>query len=112
MVTDEIVRAAPRCATGRAGAGSPGPQLRYYDQQEELLYRNQQDRKAESEGAIRDYRAKEKEARNLARRADDPMEQLRLKKEARKWGQRAEEDDEDFRETRKKLRDEAESTSS
>ncbi|MDF9751536.1 SNF2-related protein [Arthrobacter sp. ES3-54] len=84
-----------------------GRNSRYYDQQEELLYRNQQDRKAEHEAAIRDYRAKEKEARKLARQADDPMEQLRLKKEARKWEQRAEESDEDFRETRKKLRAEA-----
>lgn len=38
----------------------------------------------------------------LARQADDPMEQLRFKKEARKWEPRAEEADEDFRETRKK----------
>lgn len=84
-----------------------GRNSRYYDQQEELLYRNQQDRKAEHEGAIRDYRAKEKEARKRARQADDPMEQLRLKKEARRWEQRAEEADEDFRVTRKKLRAEA-----
>ena len=84
-----------------------GRNSRYYDQQEELLYRNQQDRKAEHEGAIRDYRAREKEARRLARQADDPMEQLRLKKEARKWEQRAEEADEDFRDARKKLRIEA-----
>jgi len=35
------------------------------------------------------------------------MEQLRFKKEARKWEQRAEEADEDFREARKKLRAEA-----
>jgi len=84
-----------------------GRNSRYYDQQEELLYRNQQDRKAEHEGAIRDFRAKEKEARKAARQTDDPMEQLRLKKEARKWEQRAEEADEAFRETRKKLRDEA-----
>ncbi len=75
----------------------------YYAQQEELLYRNKQDRKAEHEGKIRDFRAKEKETRKLARQADDPMEQLRLKKEARKWEQRAEEADEDFREIRKKL---------
>ena len=80
---------------------------RYYDQQEELLYRNQQDRKAEHEGRIRECRAKEKEARKLARQADDPMEQLRLKKEARKWEQRAEEADEEFREARKQLRAEA-----
>jgi len=80
---------------------------RYYDQQEELIYRNQQDRKAEHEGAIRDHRAREKEARKLARQTDDPMDQLRLKKEARKWEQRADEADEDFRETRLKLRAEA-----
>ena len=84
-----------------------GRNSRYYDQQEELIYRNQQDRKAEHEGAIRDHRAKEKEARKLARHADDPMEQLRLKKEARKWEQRADQADEDFRETRKMLRAEA-----
>lgn len=57
---------------------------------------------------IRDYRAKKKEARKLARQADDPMEQLRLKKEARKWKQRAEGADESSRRTRKKLRVEAE----
>jgi len=80
---------------------------RYYDQQEELLYRNQQDRKAEHEGKIRECRAKEKEARKMARQADDPMEQLRFKKEARKWEQRAEDADEEFRATRKQLRAEA-----
>jgi ERCC4-related helicase len=84
-----------------------GRNSRYYDQQEELIYRNQQDRKAEHEGAIREHRAKEKEARKLARQTDDPMEQLRLKKEARKWEQRAEDVDENFREARQKLRAEA-----
>ncbi|MBN9177371.1 MAG: DEAD/DEAH box helicase family protein [Microbacterium sp.] len=84
-----------------------GRNSRYYDQQEELIYRNQQDRKAEHEGSIREYRAKEKEARRLARQADDPMEQLRHKKDARRWEQRAEDADEQFRETRRKLRDEA-----
>jgi ERCC4-related helicase len=84
-----------------------GRNSRYYDQQEELTYRNQQDRKAEHEGTIREYRAKEKEARKLARQADDPMEQLRLKKKARRWEQLAEDADEDFRETRRRLRVEA-----
>lgn len=108
VVIDES-RFAPHLDTRRAELEKEvqGRNSRYYDQQEELLYRNQQDRKAEHEGAIRDYRAKEKEARKLARQADDPMEQLRLKKEARKWEQRAEEADEDFRDTRKKLRAEA-----
>ena len=84
-----------------------GRNSRYYDQQEELIYRNQQDRKAEHEGDIREYRGKEKEARKSARASDEPMEQLRWKKEARRWEQRAEETDENFRETRRKLRAEA-----
>lgn len=80
---------------------------RYYAQQEEILYRSQQDRKAEHEGRIRDFRAKEKEARRLARAADDPMEQLRQKREARRWEQKAEDADEEFRAVRRRLRDEA-----
>jgi ERCC4-related helicase len=102
-------RFIPRIAARRAELEKEvqGRNSRYYDQQEELIYRNQQDRKAEHEGAIREHRAKEKEARKLARQTDDPMEQLRLKKEARKWEQRAEDADEDFRETRQKLRAEA-----
>lgn len=84
-----------------------GRNSRYYDQQEELLYRNQQDRRAESEGQIREYKAKEKEARKNARGTDDPMQQLKFKKEARKWAERAEEEDEEARVARKKMRDEA-----
>ncbi|WP_299038549.1 SNF2-related protein [uncultured Pseudokineococcus sp.] len=105
-VTIDESRFTPRLDARRAELEKEvhGRNSRYYDQQEELIYRNQQDRKAEHEGAIRDYRAKEKEARKQARRADEPMEQLRLKKEARKWEQRSEEADENFRNTRKKLR--------
>ncbi len=108
-VAIDAARFTPHLDTRRAELEKEvqGRNSRYYDQQEELLYRNQQDRKAEHEGKIREYRAKEKEARKLARQADDPMEQLRLKKEARKWEQRAEEADEDFRDARKKLRAEA-----
>jgi ERCC4-related helicase len=80
---------------------------RYYDQQEDLLYRNQQDRRAESEGKIREYKAKEKEARKNARSTDDPMQQLKFKKEARRWSERAEEEDEEARVARKKMREEA-----
>ena len=79
---------------------------RYYDQQEELLYRNTLDRKAESEGLIRDYRQKEKECRKSARQTDDPMEQLRHKKEARRWAQKAEDEDDRARGERIKLREE------
>lgn len=84
-----------------------GRNSRYYDQQEELLYRNQQDRRAESEGKIREYKAKEKDARKNARGTDDPMQQLKFKKEARKWAERAEEEDEEARVARKKMRVEA-----
>lgn len=84
-----------------------GRNSRYYDQQEELLYRNEQDRKAESEGKIREDRAKEREHRRLAKQTDDPLEQLRLKKEARKWAERAEREDEDSRADRRKLREKA-----
>lgn len=83
-----------------------GRNSRYYDQQEELLYRNQQDRKTEHEVKIHEYRAKEREARKAAKQADDPMEQLKLKREARKWERQADETDDDFRDARKKLQEE------
>ena len=79
----------------------------YYDQQEELLYRNTLDRKAESEGKVRDFQAKEKEHRKLARQADDPMEQLRHKKEARRWAEQADAEYERSRIERKELREQA-----
>lgn len=80
---------------------------RYYDQQEEILYRNSLDRKAEREARIREFRQKEKEHRKLAHTADDPMEQLRHKKEARNWEQRADEEDDNARAERIQLRAEA-----
>jgi len=85
-----------------------GRNSRYYDQQEELLYRNQQDRHAESEGKIREYRNKEKEARKNAKTADDPLQQLKYKQEARKWSDKAEDEDEEARIARKKMREETE----
>jgi len=85
-----------------------GRNSRYYDQQEELLYRNQQDRHAESEGKIREYRNKEKEARKNSKIAEDPMQQLKFKQEARRWSDKAEEEDEIARAARKKMREEAE----
>ena len=85
-----------------------GRNSRYYDQQEELLYRNQQDRHAESEGKIREYRNKEKEARKNSKATDDPLQQLKFKQEARKWADKAEDEDENARTARKKMREEAE----
>jgi ERCC4-related helicase len=85
-----------------------GRNSRYYDQQEDLLYRNQQDRHAESEGKIREFRNKEKEARRNAKNTDDPLHQLKFKQEARKWADKAEFEDEEARLARKKMREEAE----
>lgn len=81
---------------------------RYYDEQEEIIYRSIQDRKAEADGRIRDFRSREKEERRLARLATDPVEQLRHKKEAKKWDQRADEEDEAYRSDRKTLKEEGE----
>jgi hypothetical protein len=78
---------------------------RYYDQQEELFYRNKEDRKAESEAKIREFRKKEHEARRRARGAEDPVEQLRYKKEARTWAHRAEDEDDRARSERHELAD-------
>lgn len=74
---------------------------RYYDQQEEIVYRNNLDQKAASEAKIRDYRAKEKDSRRKARAETDPLKQLELKKEARKWEQRAEAEDDRARDERR-----------
>lgn len=85
-----------------------GRNSRYYDQQEELLYRNQQDRHAESEGRIREFRNREKEARKNSKNSDDPLQQLKFKQEARKWADKAEQEDEEARFARKKMREESE----
>jgi len=80
---------------------------RYYNQQEEILERGIQDRKAEKDARIREYESKRKEHRKLARTADDPMEELKHKKEARKWEDRVEEAEDSYRRDRNRLRDEA-----
>lgn len=79
----------------------------YYNQQEEILDRNIKDRRAEFDAKVRDYRAKEKEARKASRSTDDPMEQLRFKKEAAKWDRKADDAEDDYRLEKRKLRDEA-----
>lgn len=84
-----------------------GRNARYYNEQEDLLHRNQQDRKAEHEAKIRDFKAKEKEARKAANNATDPMEQLKLKRESRKWETKVDEADEEFRAAKNKMREEA-----
>lgn len=78
----------------------------YYDQQEEIMYMNTQDQKAASEAKIREYRQKEKEARHKSRAETDPLAQLEFKKDARRWEQKAEAEDERAREERRKKREE------
>lgn len=84
-----------------------GRNAQYYNQQEEVLDHQIQDKRAEYNAKLREYEAKEKEARKLAKNADDPAEQLKHKKNARKWGQRIHEAEDDFRVERRRLRDQA-----
>lgn len=81
---------------------------KYYDQQEEIVYRNNLDQKAASEAKIREFRKKEKDARLKARQETDPLKQLEYKKEARKWEQRAEEEDDRARDERREASRKAE----
>src|SRR5699024_1962851 len=74
---------------------------------EDLLDRQIQDKRAEYNAQVRGYEAKEKEARKSARNADDPNDELKHKKNARKWQQRIHDADDDFRMERRKLRDRA-----
>lgn len=76
---------------------------KYYDQQEEIYYRNIEDRRAESEAIIRDYEKKSHEARKKARQAEDPTEQLRLKREARTWQRKADDEADRARQERQEL---------
>lgn len=75
---------------------------KYFDQQEEIVYRNNLDQKAASAAKIRDFQAKEKEARRKARTEVDPLKQLEFKKEARKWEQRVEDEEDRARDERRK----------
>lgn len=84
-----------------------GRNARYYNQQEDILDRSIKDRRAEFEAKMREYRKKESDARKSARNTEDPMEQLRFKKEAAKWDRRADEAEDDYRLEKRRLRDEA-----
>ncbi len=84
-----------------------GRNARHYNQQEDILDRSIKDRRAEFEAKMREYRKKESEARKAARNTEDPMEQLRFKKEAAKWDRRADEAEDDYRLEKRRLRDEA-----
>lgn len=77
---------------------------RYYAQQEATLYNNQEDRKAEHEAIIREYKAKQKEARKASNQESDPMAQLKLRREALKWETKIDEADDEFRALKKQMR--------
>lgn len=79
---------------------------RFHSEQEDILHRSIEDRKAEADARIREFRAKEKELRRLAKLADDPVEQLNHKKEAKKWDQKADDEDESFRAEKKAMNEE------
>lgn len=76
----------------------------YYDQQEEIYYRNIEDRRAESDTLIRDCEKKARNARRNSRNVDDPVEQLRLKREARTWQRKADDEADRTRKERHELR--------
>src|SRR5699024_3735204 len=80
---------------------------RYYHQQEEILDRNIKDREAEHDAAVRELKKKEKEARKASRNTDDPMEQLRFKKEASRWDRKVDDLEDDFRKEKRRMRDES-----
>ena len=82
-----------------------GRNTRYYDQQEEIYYSNIEDRRAESDAIIRDYEKKAHEARKNSRQAEDPVKQLQLKREARTWQHKADEEAERARRERRELQD-------
>lgn len=80
---------------------------KYFDQQEEMIYRYSLDQKAGSSVKIREYQKKEKEARYKSKTESDPLKQLEYKKEARKWEQRIEEEEDRSRDERRKNREKA-----
>lgn len=80
----------------------------YFNQQEDLLYRNMKDRRAEHDAEVREYRRKQEEARKAARNAEDPMEQLRFKKEASRWDRKVDDAEDAYRAQRRKFREETE----
>lgn len=77
----------------------------YYDQQEEIYFSNIEDRRAESEAIVRDFEKKAHEARKSSRLAEDPVKQLQLKREARTWQRKADEEADRSRKERRELQD-------
>src|SRR5699024_4467480 len=84
-----------------------GRNAQYYNQQEDLLDRQIQDKRAEYNAQVRGYEAKEKQARTSASNADDPNDAVKRTKHARQWQQRSDGAGDECRMERRKLRDRA-----
>jgi superfamily II DNA/RNA helicase len=80
---------------------------KYFEQQEQVLYQAQQDRTAEHEAEVKEYRRKEKDARKASNQTDDPTERLGLRREAKKWDEKADDAHEAYREAKREFREEA-----
>ncbi|MDK8478427.1 SNF2-related protein [Corynebacterium pseudodiphtheriticum] len=77
---------------------------RYYNEQDDVLQSSLEDRRAEHEKQIREWKAKVDEYRKQARHADDAMESLSLKKKANRLEEKIDDADDEFRTLRRKMR--------
>ncbi|VZH85101.1 hypothetical protein [Corynebacterium rouxii] len=77
----------------------------YYNQQEELLESQILDLDTERRKEVRELEYKRKDLRKQASQADDPMDQLRLKKKARAFADQIDEVEAKYRKEKRELRD-------
>ncbi|CAB0861878.1 DNA helicase [Corynebacterium diphtheriae] len=77
----------------------------YYNQQEELLESQILDLDTERRKEVRELEYKCKDLRKQASQADDPMDQLRLKKKARAFADQIDEVEAKYRKEKRELRD-------
>lgn len=80
----------------------------FYFEQEAIQQASRQDLRAEYDTRIRDFRSKEKAARQASSRESDMKLRLQLVKEARSWQKKAEEEEDTFRRKRDQLDEQAE----
>ncbi|WP_235001745.1 DEAD/DEAH box helicase [Arcanobacterium ihumii] len=80
---------------------------RYYSEQEDVTYRNLQDRKAEHEKLMRELEAKIKQLRKDAKNTDDALESLKLKRKADRLEDQIDDAEDSFREQKRQLRKES-----
>lgn len=80
---------------------------RYYDEQEDVSFRSLQDRKAEHEKQIREWENQIRQLRKQAKQTVDAMETLTLKRKANRLEDKIDDADEEFRKTKRRMRDES-----